>query len=101
MPLFACSGYPDVEAGNAREAARLFADLRANREYGAGGQCTCLTATPGSILTFQALIGNYRGPGVTADRDVSITVERQERDWSRAIDTPIRTRCERPLGSAG
>ena len=78
MPLFACSGYPDVEAGNAREAARFFADLRAKREYGAGGQCTCLTTTPGSILTFQAFIGNYRGPGITADRDVSITVAQQE-----------------------
>ena len=81
MPLFACSGYrgyPDVEAGNAREAARFFADLQAKSEYGAGGQCTFLAATAGSVLTFQALIGNYRGPGVTADRDVSITVEQQE-----------------------
>ena len=81
MPLFACSGYrgyPDVEAGNAREAARFFADLRAKSEYGAGGQCTFLAATAESVLTFQALIGNYRGPGVTADRNVSITVEQQE-----------------------
>ena len=78
MPLFACSGYPDVEAGNAREAARFFADLRAKSEYGAGGQCTFLAATAGSVLTFQAFIGNYRGIGVTADRNVSITVEQQE-----------------------
>jgi hypothetical protein len=78
MPLFACSGYPNVKAGNAREAARFFADLQAKSEYGAGGQCTFLAATAGSVLTFQALIGNYRGPGVTADRDVSITVEQQE-----------------------
>jgi hypothetical protein len=81
MPLFACSGYrgyPDVEAGNAREAARLFADLQAKSEYGAGGQCTCLAPTPGSIVTFLAFIGNFRGPGVTADRNVSITVEQQE-----------------------
>ena len=38
MPLFACSGYPDVEADSARKAARFFADLRAKSEYGAGGQ---------------------------------------------------------------
>jgi hypothetical protein len=81
MPLFACSGYrgyPDVEAGNAREAARLFADLRAKSEYGGGGECTCLTPAPGSILTFLAYVGNFRGPGVTAYRSVSITVEQQE-----------------------
>ena len=57
MPLFACSGYPDVEADSARKAARFFADLRAKSEYGAGGQCTFLEATAGSILTFQAFIG--------------------------------------------
>ena len=73
MPRFACSGYPDVEAGNARKAARFFADLRAKSEYGAGGQCTFLGA-----LAFQALIGNYRGPGITADCNVLITVENQE-----------------------
>ena len=81
MPIFACRGYrgyPDVEAGNAREAARLFADLRAKSEYGAGGQCTFLAATTGSVLTFEASIGNYRGPGVTAARNVSITVEQQK-----------------------
>ena len=78
MPLFSCSGYPDFEAGNAREAARFFADRRAKSEYGAGGQCTFLAATAGSVLTFQAFIGNYRGPGLTADRNVSITVEQQE-----------------------
>ena len=78
MPLFACSGYPDVETGNAREAARFFADLQAKSEYGGGGQCTCLAPTPGSILTFLAIIGNFRGPGVTADRNVSITVEQQQ-----------------------
>ena len=78
MPLFACSGYPNVEAGSAREAARLFADLRAKSEYGAGGECTFIAATAGSVLTFQAFIGNYRGLGVTADRNVSITVEKQE-----------------------
>ena len=53
MPLFACSGYrgyPDVEAGNAREAARFFADLRAKSEYGAGGECTFIAATAGSVL---------------------------------------------------
>ena len=78
MPLFACSGYrvyPDVEAGNAREAARF---LRAKSEYGAGGQCTFLAATAGSVLTFQAFIGNYRGPGITDDRKVTITVDQQE-----------------------
>ena len=78
MPMFACSGYPDVVAGNAREAARYFADLRAKSEFGAGGQCTFLAATTAGVLTFQAFIGNYRGPGVTADRDVSITVEQKE-----------------------
>jgi hypothetical protein len=78
MRLFACSGYPDVEAGNARKAARFFADLRAKSEYSAGGQCTFLAATPGSVLTFQAFIGNYRGPGITDDRKVPITVEQQE-----------------------
>jgi hypothetical protein len=78
MALFACSGYPVIKAGNAREAARFFAHLRAKSEYGAGGQCTFLAAIPGSVLTFQALIGNYRGPGVTADHDVSITVKQQE-----------------------
>ena len=78
MPVFACSGYPDVDAGNARKAARFFADLRAKSEYGAGGQCTFLAATPGSVLTFQAFIGNFRGPGVTAHRNVSITVEQQK-----------------------
>jgi hypothetical protein len=51
MPLFACSGYPDFEAGNARKAARFFADLRTKSEYGAGGECTFLAATPGSVLT--------------------------------------------------
>ena len=78
MPLYACSGYPDVEASSARKAARFFADLRAKSEYGAGGQCTFLAATPESILTFQAFIGNYRGPGVTADHNISITVVQQE-----------------------
>ncbi len=78
MPLFACGGYPDVEADGAREAARFFANLRAKKEYGAGGECTFLAATPGCVLTFQAFIGNYRGPGVTAPRNVSITVEQQE-----------------------
>ena len=78
MPLFACCGYPDVEAGGAHEAARCFANLRAKSEYGAGGECTCLEATLGRVLTFQAFIGNYRGPGITAPRDVSITVEQQE-----------------------
>ena len=68
MRLFACSGYPDVEAGNARQAARFFADLRAKSDYGAGGQCTFLAVTPESILTFQAFIGNYRGPGLAARR---------------------------------
>ena len=76
MPRFASSGYSDVEARNARDAARLFADLRAKSEYGVGGQCTFLAATPGNALTFQAFIGNYRGPGVTADRNVSITIEK-------------------------
>ena len=61
MPLFACSGYPDVEAGCAREAARFFANLRAKSEYGAGGECTFLEATLGSFLTFQAFIGKYSG----------------------------------------
>jgi hypothetical protein len=78
MPLFACGGYPNVEAVSARKAARFFADLRAKSEYGAGGECTFLAATSGSVLTFRAFIGNYRGPGVTADRNVSITVEQQE-----------------------
>ena len=78
MPLFACSGYPDFDAGDAREAARFFADLRAKSEYGAGGQCTFLAATPEAGLTFQAFIGNFRGAGVTADRNVSITVEQQK-----------------------
>ena len=78
MPVFACSGYHDVEAGSARKAARFFADLRAKSEYGAGGQCTFLAATSGSVLTFQASIGNYRGPGLTADHNISITVEQQE-----------------------
>ena len=78
MPLFACSGYPNVEAGSAREAARFFADLRAKSEYGAGGECTFIAATAGSVLTFQAFIGNYRGPGVTANRSVSIAVEQQK-----------------------
>jgi hypothetical protein len=78
MPLFTCSGYPDVEAGNARGAARFFADLQAKSEYGVGGQCTFLQAAAGSVLTFQAFIGNYHSPGVTADRNVSITVEQQE-----------------------
>jgi hypothetical protein len=78
MPIFACSGYPDVEACSARKAARLFADLRAKSEYGAGGQCTFLAATPKSILTFQAFIGNYRGHGITADHNILITVEQQE-----------------------
>jgi hypothetical protein len=78
MTLFACSGYPDVEAGNARKAARFFADLLAKSEYGAGGECTFLAATPGSVLTFQAFIGNYRGRGLTAPRTISITVEQQE-----------------------
>jgi hypothetical protein len=37
-----------------------------------------LAATPESILTFQAFIGNYRGPGLTADHNISITVVQQE-----------------------
>ncbi len=77
MPLFICTGYPNVEAENAREAARVFANLRAKSEFGAGGECTCLEATSGSALTFQAFIGNYRGPGVTAACNVSISVEPQ------------------------
>ncbi len=78
MPLFAYGGYPDVEAGCAREAARVFANLRAKSDYGAGGECTFLEATRGCALTFQAFIGNFRGHGVTAARHVSIVVERQE-----------------------
>jgi hypothetical protein len=56
----------------------LFADLRAKSEYGAGGECTFLEATKGCVLTFQAFIGNYRGYGVTAPYNVSITVEQLE-----------------------
>ncbi len=78
MPLFACTGHPVIQAGNAREAARSFADLLAKSEYGAGGECTFLAPIPGSVLAFQALIGNFRGPGVTASCDVSISVEQQE-----------------------
>ena len=78
MPLFAYGGYPDVEAGCASEAARVFANLRAKSDYGAGGECTFLEATQGCVLTFRAFIGNFRGHGVTAARDVSITVEQQE-----------------------
>ncbi len=78
MPLFTCDAYPNVEAGCAREAARVFANLRAKSDYGAGGECTFLEAASGCVLTFQAFIGNFRGPGVTAARDVSITVEQQE-----------------------
>ncbi len=78
MPLFAYGGYPAVEAGCAREAARVFANLQAKSDYGAGGECTFLEATQECVLTFQAFIGNYRGHGVTAARDVSITVEQQE-----------------------
>ena len=78
MPLFACCSYPDVEAGCAREAARFFANLRAKSEYGAGGECTFLETTERCVLTFQAFIGNYRGYGVTAPCNVSITVEQLE-----------------------
>ena len=77
MPLFSYNGYPDVEAGCAREAARYFADLRAKSDYGAGGECTFLEASLG-VLTFQALIGNFRGPGVTDARNVPITVEQRQ-----------------------
>ena len=78
MSLFTCGSYPDVEAGCAREAAQFFANLRAKSEYGAGGECTFLEATKGCVLTFQAFIGNYRGYGVTAPYNVSITVEQLE-----------------------
>ena len=77
MSLFACDDYPDVEAGCARDAARVFANLRAKSEYGAGGECTFLEDAPGCVSTFHAFIGNYRGHGVTAAQDVSITVEQQ------------------------
>ena len=63
---------------NAREAARSFTDLLAKSKYGGGGQCTFLDPIPGSVLAFQALIGNFRAPGVTANCDVSISVEQQE-----------------------
>lgn len=75
MSLFACDDYPDVEAGCARDAARVFANLRAKSEYGAGGECTFLEDAPGCVSTFHAFIGNYRSHGVTAAQDVSITVE--------------------------
>jgi hypothetical protein len=77
VPIFASKGYPDVGAVSAHEAARYFADLRAKREYGAGGQCTFLrlTAALGSVLIFQAFVGNYRGVGVTDDRDITLKVE--------------------------
>ena len=74
MPLFACTGHPVIQAGNAREAARSFADLL----DGAGGECTFLAPIPGRVLAFQALIGNFRAPGVTANCNVSISVEQQE-----------------------
>ncbi len=77
MPLFTYDAYPNVEAGCAREAARVFANLRAKSDYGAGGECTFLEANPRCLKTFEAFIGNFRGHGVTAARDVSITVEQQ------------------------
>ena len=54
MPLFACNGYPDVEAGTPRAAARCFANLRAKSEYGSGGECTSLEPSLGRESTFQA-----------------------------------------------
>ena len=88
MPMFACSGYPDVEAGTARAAARCFANLRAKSEYGAGGECTFLEPALGRESTFQALIGNYRGHGATAAHEVSITVvEQQQNDFVAAGST--------------
>ena len=78
MPLFACSGYPDFEAGNAREAARFLPICGPKANTALAAECTFLAPTAGSVLTFRAFIGNYRGIGATADRNVSITVAQQE-----------------------
>jgi len=71
----------------ATPAARFFADLRAKIEYGAGGQCTFLAATPGKRFDLSRVHRNYRGPGVTVDRNVSITVEQQENRSGRGRST--------------
>jgi hypothetical protein len=77
VPIFASKGYPDVGAVSPHEAARVFANLMAKSKYGAGGECTFLrlTAAVGSVLTYQAFVGNYRGVGATDDRDITLTVE--------------------------
>jgi hypothetical protein len=76
MPLFACKGYPAVEAVNAHEAARFFAKQAARLEYGASSHCSMLRLISASagLSTFRVFIGAYRA-GVTHGQDIVLTVE--------------------------
>ena len=86
MPLFICTGYPNVEAENAREAARVFANLRAKSEFGAGGECTCLKRPREALSLFrrslETIAAQASRPPATS-RSQSSLIKRLP---SRAID---------------
>ena len=87
MPLLACTGHPVIQAGNAREAARSFADLLAKSKYGAGGECTFLAPIPGNVLAFQALIGNFRALALRLTATSRYPSSCKGTDRSLAMDT--------------
>lgn len=58
---FRADGFRDVQAESHREAARIFADRQARRDYGRNGFCRTLRADgrtfDGKMHTFEAFIG--------------------------------------------
>jgi len=80
MTLFASDGFRPVRADSAREAAEIFANRQAAREYGRTGFCRTMRLdcwTPnGRSHTFEAFIGRPvpGDRGTTAGRNVWIYV---------------------------
>lgn len=80
MKRFTCQGFRPVDAYNAAEAAEIFADRKAKREYGRSGYCHHVRldcwAESGTYANYEAFIGKaVRGdPNTTSGHNVWLTV---------------------------
>jgi hypothetical protein len=77
---YICRGFRPVRAGSIREAAQLFADRAARRQFGRAGYagtCTMGSYTEnGETAEFSAFIGRLTGRRETTGHNYNFTVHR-------------------------
>jgi hypothetical protein len=63
MTTYKCDGFKSVQAEDMKQAARIFAERQARREYGKRGYCHHVNqdsySQDGNSATYQAFIGVY------------------------------------------